>query len=259
MTIPVFNEKGEGMRAFIVLATAGFLSTAATAQTPLMVKNTENATVEMAYSPVKRSNVTYRERFLPNQEKSITVRGEEPFFVSCYQPGENTEQMRYVRTTYLKRLAESQQVGRQGPYKLALTFVGGRRGPRTQIMSAKFLDPDTDEVTTLFDEGGDESDFVNEAINRSWDTVRVAPDGEVDDVELDFGALQFNSGRFQGKLRQMAVGEDEMNCYILGRWWIKKDRQGDVYFTVSKQNPEAIAGYSTLDGERNRHYRWNSR
>ena len=248
------------MRTLIIMTVAACasLSSSAKAQRPpLQVINSHNKTVIMEYAGLNQPELKQSERFAPNESRNIEVRGDDPFFVNHRLANESTVAWKVYEKwgVYLNELAN-----RNVKYKLKLTFHQDRRDRDIQVMSATLEDAATGEDIKLFDQPGNESDFVNNVINSSWTTVRNAPDGNVDNVELDFTMFTFTSDRFRGQLRNMVVGEDDANCYIVGRWWLNNNRHGDVNFTISKQNPQVIRGYCTLDGDQRRQrYPWNSR
>jgi hypothetical protein len=226
------------------------------AREPLLVKNINDAPVIMEYVPQNGESV-YTVRFKPNQEKPVELQDDDPFFVNHRLDNERTVEWKVWEATdvYLNKLAELKET-----YELQLTFHEDNDGRKVQVMSATLVNPQSGDEVTLFDQPGNESDFVSNIINRSWSTVRNAPDGQTDNVRLDFENLAFRSNRFEGRLQQMLVGENDSKCIIRGRWFLREERQGEVYFEVDKQNPDVITGYCTLKGEQPRKkYPWNSR
>lgn len=226
------------------------LYTAASAQGPLLwVSNIADQDAIMEYRSKNRPNSKWSEAFKAQEKRQIALNGDEPYIVTHRLPNEKTVQWKvYTRwNVYLKKIAE-----KGIEWDLDFTFHEDNQGRNIQVMSATLISPQGEKIK-LFDQPDDDttSKFIRNVINKRWATVRKAPDGNIDNVDLDFRGrkLSFSSERFRGELQQMCIGEDQDSCQIIGRWWIKAGREGDVFFSVSKQSPNQITGYCTLDGD----------
>jgi hypothetical protein len=224
--------------------------TFANAQQKLNVENTTDESVIMEYWPRNDRTSKTRELFKPNERRAIEIKGQDPFFVTHRLQNEKTIEWKVYakRDVYLNELAR-----RQIEWELDFTFHANNQGNSIQVMSATLLTSNGDEIK-LFDQPNNDntSNFVRRIISKSWNTVRNAPDGEVDDVKVDFrkGKMSFTSDRFIGEFGQMCICEEDGACHIIGRWRVKNGRGGDLYFSVSKQSPDKMTGYCTLDGDK---------
>lgn len=247
------------MRILLVLTAVAVLPNVLPAQT-LRLTNSGNDTIIMKYLPRSDRPKKMKEVEIPTDDvrrvTDVRLFGQDPYDVSFYLKPKQTEQGK--TQVFHAKAAQSiplRSLAGTGTFNVQLAIAASRssEGLIYQATSATLVN-DSKRVKVF---ASPSKPFTKQIVERRWDTIFKAGNGNVVGATLNFENLTFRTNNFTGRFTDVAIFEDNQGCYIVGRW-AALGSSGDVFFTIDRASPDVLKGEYTFDGKEQRYF-WKSR